>query len=426
MDAIVVGAGVIGAAVALELGRLGYAVTVVDRASAPGHGSTGASSAIVRYHYGHRDEVVTAWESHRRWLDWERYLGVRDPAGMAAFIQCGLVLIAGDVLNITTSLHHLKDLGIPVERLDASMLRERFPEISSARLGPPTRPGDERFWAPPDGEVDAYWIPDAGYVDDPQLAAHNLAHAAASAGARFRFNTEVTEVLRGDGRVTGLVAGGEALSAPVVVNAAGPWSGTLNRLAGVLDDFTTTTRPLEQEVISLPAPGDFRPGHGGVCVTDADFGTYYRPHAGQTLIVGGMEPECDPLVWLERPENARTGVSPDTWEVQTMRVARRMPNVRIPPRPRGIVGVYDVTDDWIPIYDRTALAGYYVAIGTSGHGFKQAPFVGELMAQLIQACEHGHPHDDELLIVSASWTGNSVDVGHFSRRRHVVPQYGMG
>jgi sarcosine oxidase, subunit beta len=109
-----------------------------------------------------------------------------------------------------------------------------------------------------------------------------------------------------------------------------------------------------------------------------------------------------------------------------MRVARRMPNVRIPPRSRGIVGVYDVTDDWIPIYDRTALAGYYVAIGTSGHGFKQAPFVGELMAQLIQACEHGHPHDNEPLTVSASWTGNSVDVGHFSRRRHVVPQYGMG
>jgi sarcosine oxidase, subunit beta len=290
VDAIVVGAGVIGAAVALELGRLGYAVTVVDRASAPGHGSTGASSAIVRYHYAHRDEVVTAWESHRRWLDWERYLGVRDPAGMAAFIQCGLVLIDGGMLNITTSLHHLKDLGIPVERLDARMLRERFPEISPARLGPPTRPGDERFWAPPDGEVDAYWIPDAGYIDDPQLAAHNLAHAAASAGARFRFNTEVTGVLRGDGRVTGLtVAGGEALNAPVVVNAAGPWSGTLNRLAGVLDDFTTSTRPLEQEVISLPAPGKFHPGHGGVCVADTDFGTYYRPHAGQTLIVGGME-----------------------------------------------------------------------------------------------------------------------------------------
>lgn len=426
MDVIVVGAGVIGAAVALELGRLGYAVTVVDRASAAGHGSTGASSGIVRYHYAHRDEAVVAWESHRRWREWERYLGVRDPAGMAAFIQCGLVLIDGGMLNTARSLRHLEDLGIRVERLDASMLRERFPEISPARLGPPARPGDERFWAPPDGEVGAYWMPDAGYVDDPQLAAHNLAHAAASAGVRFRFSTEVTGVLRGGGRVAGVaVAGGEALSAQVVVNAAGPWSGTLNRLAGVLDDFTTSTRPLEQEVISLPAPVNFRPGQGGVCVTDADLGTYYRPHAGETLIVGGMEPECDPLVWLDRPEEARAAVSRETWEVQSMRVARRMPNIGIPLRPRGIVGVYDVTDDWIPIYDRTALAGYYVAIGTSGHGFKQAPFAGELVARLIQACEHGHSHDDGPVTVSASWTGHRVNMGHFSRRRHVVPQHGM-
>ncbi len=98
----------------------------------------------------------------------------------------------------------------------------------------------------------------------------------------------------------------------------------------------------------------------------------------------------------------------------------------IPGRVSGIVGVYDVTEDWTPIYDRTCLDGYYVAIGTSGHGFKQAPFVGVLMATLIDRVEAGHDHDAEPLVVRGAWTGVEVDLGHFSRRRTVVPQRGMG
>ncbi len=48
------------------------------------------------------------------------------------------------------------------------------------------------------------------------------------------------------------------------------------------------------------------------------------------------------------------------------------------------------------------------------------------MARLIVACESGHPHDDDPLVVPAPWTGQSVNLGHFSRRRTVVPQLSMG
>ncbi len=77
--------------------------------------------------------------------------------------------------------------------------------------------------------------------------------------------------------------------------------------------------------------------------------------------------------------------------MQTQRVARRTPTTQLPACARGILGVYDVTQDWIPIYDRTNRDRYYVAIETSRHGFKQASFAGELMAGLITACEAGHP-----------------------------------
>ena len=420
----VVGAGVIGCSVALELARAGYRVTVVDSASAPGMGSTGASSAIVRYHYRHRDEAVVAWESGRRWMEWSTYLGADDPTGMARFIKTGLLILPGEILDVAEALTHLQELGVEFETLDAQQVAAKFAGIDAAGFGPPTLPSQPEFWADGHTPGDAYWIPQSGYVNDPQLAAHNLFHAAAAIGVAFRFNTAVTGVLR-DGRVTGLeLADGITLEAPIVVNVAGPWSSQLNDYAGVLDDFAMSTRPLEQEIVYLPAPAEFA-GAQGFCVTDGDLGTYFRPDGDHGITVGGMEAPSDPLRWLDRPEDARTNVSPDTWEMQTLRVGRRLPTAQVPRQPRGIVGVYDVTDDWIPIYDRTNLDGYYVAIGTSGHGFKQAPFVGEMMASLVTACEAGHPHDSEPLKVTGRWTGHIVDLGHFSRRRPVHAQNAM-
>ena len=45
---------------------------------------------------------------------------------------------------------------------------------------------------------------------------------------------------------------------------------------------------------------------------------------------------------------------------------------------------YDVSDDWIPIYDRSSIDGYYMAIGTSGNQFKCTGPAGLLMASIIE------------------------------------------
>ncbi len=425
--AVVVGAGVIGSGIAFELARRGTEVTVVDAAHGPGQGSTSASSAIVRYHYRHYPEAALAWEAGHRWQRWSEYLGAHDPLGMATFIQSGLLLLDGELIDLADALTHLSRLGVIVERLSADEIRAKFPALEPGRFGPPALPADDRFWEQPRGDLTAYWIPQSGYVDDPALAAHNLAHAAQQHGAIFRFSRRVTAVTKYSDRVTGVILDdGSSLTSDVVINAAGPWSAQLNDLAGVLGDFAMSTRPLQQEIVSLPKPDGYgRPGVGP-CVTDVDLGTYFRPHSGATMIVGGIEAPCDPLVWLDRPEDAQLTVGHDTWNTQTLRVSRRIPAAGVPNRPRGIVGVYDVTDDWIPIYDRTNLPGFYVAIGTSGHGFKQAPVVGELVAHLIDACEDGHPHDDTPIHVRLSLTGANINLGHFSRLRTVEAQNAMG
>jgi sarcosine oxidase subunit beta len=102
-----------------------------------------------------------------------------------------------------------------------------------------------------------------------------------------------------------------------------------------------------------------------------------------------------------------------------MRVAQRFPGLPIPSRVRGVVDLYDVSDDWIPIYDKSDLPGFYMAVGTSGNQFKNAPVVGEMMAALIEACEAGLEHDSDPLTFHLKHIDRSVSLGFYSRRREI-------
>ena len=73
-DVVVVGAGVIGASTAFELAKTGRRVVVVDKMPGPGQGSTGASSAVVRFNYSTADGVAASWEAHHHWLHWAEHL----------------------------------------------------------------------------------------------------------------------------------------------------------------------------------------------------------------------------------------------------------------------------------------------------------------------------------------------------------------
>ena len=88
-DVVVVGAGALGASIALELQRSGRTVTVVDKGMSVGGGSTSSSSAVVRYNYSTLDGVISAWESAHRWWSWTDHLDVgegpaRSPPSIAA------------------------------------------------------------------------------------------------------------------------------------------------------------------------------------------------------------------------------------------------------------------------------------------------------------------------------------------------------
>jgi glycine/D-amino acid oxidase-like deaminating enzyme len=219
---------------------------------------------------------------------------------------------------------------------------------------------------------------------------------------------------------------GETLEAPVVVNAAGPWSPQVNALAGVGGEFAITTRPLRQEVHAVPAPPGFNPaGSIGPCVADQDLGYYLRPEPSGSLVIGGTEPECDVLEWVDFPlEDVNMNRTAELFEKQVTRAARRFPELAIPPRPAGVVGVYDVASDWTPIYDKTAAPGFFVAIGTSGNQFKNGPIIGEFMEAIITATTDGQDHDAVPTLYLGRVTGRTVDLGFYSRLREPAANSG--
>ena len=423
-DVIVIGAGVLGAATALELARAGRRVVAVDRGPGPGTGSTSASSAVVRFNYSTWTGVVAAWESKHLWEKWGDHLGVTGDEALARFVRTGGLTLEFPGQDRGKVLALFDRASVPYEEWDPATIRTRVPHLDPGRHFPPKRPSDDAFWADADGELTGVWTPDSGFIDDPQLAAVNLADAARRAGAEFRFRAEVVEIRREEDAVAGIsLADGTQLHAPVLVNVAGPASARINALADrsgdVLDEFGVTTRPLRQEVHHVTAPAGYGSDRApGPLVADLDLGTYFRGTPGGGLLVGGTEPECDPREWVD----------PDAWDVNPgralheaylYRAARRLPDLTVPDRVRGISGLYDVTDDWVPVYDRTSLPGWYVAVGTSGNQFKNAPVVGRFVAALVAACEAGHDHDAQPVQVVLPRTGHVVDLGHYSRRRPV-------
>ena len=67
-----------------------------------------------------------------------------------------------------------------------------------------------------------------------------------------------------------------------------------------------------------------------------------------------------------------------------------------------LAALYDASDDWVPIYDKSSLPGFYMACATSGNQFKNAPLAGQFLRALVDAVEGvGAALIDELLLPSA-------------------------
>jgi len=237
-------------------------------------------------------------------------------------------------------------------------------------------------------------------------------------GATFLFNTAVTKINKSHGRISGVDCdNAEQYISPVVINVAGPHSSKINQMAGVADNMKMSTRALRHEVAHVKAPNGFNTANG-IISSDSDIHAYTRPEKGDNLLIGSEDPACDVREWVDDPDNYSLEFSAQ-WKTLVMRLAQRLPELGVPDTASGVVALYDVSEDWMPIYDKSDVPGFYMACGTSGNQYKNAPVAGKIMATLVQACEGGQDHDADPVQFHLEHIDKTISLGFFSRNREV-------
>ena len=420
-EAIVIGSGIIGCSIAYELSKKGWKTLNIDKLEASGFGSTANTCAVTRVHYSTIEGTALAYESYKYWEAWDEYIGVEDPSGLAKLNKRGVLVIKSTANDQLKKVRNMMDeIGIAYKDLTFDQVKEKCPILDDTSYYPPRRPEDSEFGRKNDVPLKgAIYYEEGGYISDPVLSVHNVQVAAESHGAEFKFKALVSNIIKESNKVVGVsLEDGTRIEAPVVINAAGPHSFVINRMADVEAGMKIKTRALRHEVAHLPVPEGFDYESTGCPSSDSDIGAYWRPEVGNHILTGSEDPECDPKEWIENPDEFNRNLTEQA-RAQAFRLAQRIPTMPVPNQIQGVVDLYDVADDWIPIYDKSDLPGFYMAVGTSGNQYKNAPVVGKMMAELIEQCEKGKDHDNDPVIFHLEKTDQDINMKFFSRLREI-------
>ncbi|MFN6547658.1 NAD(P)/FAD-dependent oxidoreductase [Mycolicibacterium nivoides] len=363
-DVVIVGGGLEGAAAAWSLSQRGVTdVTVLER-NTVGSGMTGKSSGIVRCHYGVSSLAAMATVGLEVFEKAEQYFGTD-----IGFRQTGYVVGVGEpnVDNLRKSLAAQREVGVQTEEIDASEVAKLWP------------------WADLEPFAAFGWEARGGYGDAYQTA-QAFAVSARSAGVRIRQGANVTGLVLDGDRATGVeLADGTRVSAGTVVVATGAWTRPFLTPYGV----DVPIRVVREQIVTI-SPGV---PIGAVPVfSDLVSLQYVRPELGGEILFGNSDlAHCEPA----DPDDYLNRATDGFIDLTVDKVGTRFPGFPDAAITGSYAGCYDVTPDWNPVISATGIDGLVVAAGFSGHGFKIAPAVGKLVADLVTEGRSSDPRIPE-------------------------------
>lgn len=355
-DAIVIGAGVIGASAAYHLAALGTTnVLVLDRGMI-GTGTTSQSSGILRTHYSVPENIELARRSWSVFTNFAEYLG--DEEASCGIVKCGYMITApdGDRLSpLRESIEHQRSLGIEVKLLDRKEAEEVLPIAQfndSALIG---------------------FEPEAGFAD-AYMTTTAFARAARRKGVTIRENVNVTRLIIENGKVAGVETDAGTFLSDTVISTQNIWTPELQGWTGI----GMPLKPERHAVLALEGPKPY----SYTMPVFKDLGSpgmlYCRSYGGtQMLVSEGVVGDA-----LNAPDTAQGDIPLDYIVDVGAQVAERFPSFETAGLASSWTGVYDVTPDWNPVLGPLpGIQGLVVGFGFSGHGFKMSPAVGKILAQ---------------------------------------------
>ncbi len=367
-EVIVVGAGIAGASTAFQLAERGVQVTLLER-STPASGPTGRSGTLSHAFYFLPELSQLA----RNGTDFLRTMPERI-GHPSDFREVGLLWGFGDNLaeDVKLTAERIRGEGVNIELLTPDEMLEQAPGFTN------------------DGLAIVMWEPTAGYAD-PAAVTTGIVAAARERGATVRLNIPIARLLRTGSRVTGVeTRAGERIEAGMVVLATGPWTKPILDGIGV-------SLPLTMErhsIMALDLPGRAREVLPFTWCDDT-LVHYARPDGENRVLIGswagggtGYRHPDVPRAEVSNPDVYQQTVSDReaVWILELM--LPRVPGLADLPFGKGWACVYDMSPDDAPVIGTVAgVDGLVVITGSSGHGFKLGPAVGEEVARLVTTGE---------------------------------------
>ena len=327
-DVVVIGGGALGAATAFHLRRLGVEDVVLLERDTLASGSTSKAAGGIRTQFADELNIRIALRSL------PEFEAMADEISFRQYGYLFLLNREADVATFRSALALQHSLGVPSQELTAAEARELVPQLDV------------------DDVLAAVYCARDGYAAPEAVVQHYVS----GAGAIVKQGCAATGIDVRDGRISGVETTQGRIETGIVVCCAGVWSREVGALAGI-------ELPVQGEARSMW----FTPQDGGLperlpLTIDFSSGFYFH-REGQGLAFGGRERELEDLA-----EPA----------------ARRLPVLAELPVQTSWWGWYDVSPDWNALVgEAPEVSRFLYATGFSGHGFQQAPAVGEHIAELV-------------------------------------------
>lgn len=360
---LVVGAGIFGITAALALRRRGHAVVVLDPGPVP-HPLAASTdiSKVIRMEYGPDASYMALMEEARvGWLQWNEEW--RAEGADPLYHETGVLMVARKAFTaggfeyeswqLLRARHHAP------ERVDAVALGARFPAWSTGQY------------------VDGFYHPQGGYAESGRVVAA-LARRAAGAGVSIQVGVRAAGLTERRGVVTGVVdSDGRTHDAEHVVVAAGAWAGV------VVEELANAIAVSGHPVFHLrPArPELFHADRFPVFTADVARTGYY----GFPLTRDGIVKIANHGLGTPIHPDAPREVAPRDFERLHDFLSDTFPALVDAEIVYTRLCLYaDTQDEDFWIARDPARAGLTVASGGSGHGFKFAPVLGDLIADAVE------------------------------------------
>ncbi len=376
-DIVIIGGGIMGMSIAHQVARRSsLSIIVLDKGAGLGEGSTGGSSAITRQRYTRAENVRIARDGNVIWRNWSHYTGLADPVGR--FHDIGVLWMMHDSEDqVAYDRDRLVAEGVDAVQIDGDDLARMYPGVSACMV-PFDLTGEIEHEC---ADGNAFLVErDTGFFDATG-ALLDVATAAKAGGVAVRLRSEVVDVISTGSRVTGVrLQDGGVIDAGLVINAAGPWCNRINAMAGL--EVSWPLVPTRIQVIYRALPADVPRPIPVIC--DAAGGIYFRPEAGDGQIIVGSILEEDEIEEIDDPDRYNVAAARSFIDLKIHALHHRLPALPYVGIPGGMASLYTVNRaDVLPIVGPTAIDGYAVVNGFSGHGFKESQIIGSMMAQWI-------------------------------------------